>query len=190
MTFSDASAKGNMQVASHEAIQLQGRTVAGESMQLASESLTVESEQVSAKFVDVASAEVRVNEGSALYATDSLSLTGGNLNNLGEVAGKNVSIELEGKLENHGDLLADHAISVSAEDVVKVVDHINEEGITVLFVEEYTDQSSVQSIVDETGVDIQILYTMEMAPTDSSDDYLSLMNKNFDSLEAGMSCSA
>ena len=78
----------------------------------------------------------------------------------------------------------------SAEDVVKVVDHIGEEGITVLFVEEYTDQSSVQSIVDETGVDIQILYTMEMAPTDSSDDYLSLMNKNFESLEAGMSCSA
>ena len=78
----------------------------------------------------------------------------------------------------------------SAEDVVKVVDHIGEEGITVLFVEEYTDQASVQSIVDETGVDIQILYTMEMAPTDSSDDYLSLMNKNFDSLEAGMTCSA
>ena len=78
----------------------------------------------------------------------------------------------------------------SAEDVVKVVEHIQEEGITVLFVEEYTDQSSVQSIVDETGVSIEILYTMEMAPTDSSDDYLSMMNKNFESLEAGMSCSA
>ena len=78
----------------------------------------------------------------------------------------------------------------SAEDVVKVVEHIEEEGITVLFVEEYTDQSSVQSIVDQTGVSIQILYTMEMAPSDSSDDYLSMMNKNFESLEAGMSCSA
>tara|TARA_B100000003_G_scaffold145703_1_gene130969 strand:- start:204 stop:1607 length:1404 start_codon:yes stop_codon:yes gene_type:complete len=78
----------------------------------------------------------------------------------------------------------------SAEDVVKVVEHIDEEGITVLFVEEYTDQSSVQSIVDQTGVSIQILYTMEMAPSDSSDDYLSMMNKNFESLEAGMSCSA
>ena len=78
----------------------------------------------------------------------------------------------------------------SAEDVVKVVDRIEEDGITVLFVEEYTDQSSVQSIVDQTGVDIQILYTMEMAPSDSSDDYLSMMNKNFDSLEAGMTCSA
>ena len=78
----------------------------------------------------------------------------------------------------------------SAEDVIKVVDRIEEDGITVLFVEEYTDQSSVQSIVDETGVSIQILYTMEMAPSDSSDDYLSMMNKNFESLEAGMSCSA
>ena len=78
----------------------------------------------------------------------------------------------------------------SAEDVVEVVDHIHEEGITVLFVEEYTDQSSVQSIVDETGVSIETLYTMEMAPIDDTDDYLSLMNKNFDSLEAGMSCSA
>ncbi len=78
----------------------------------------------------------------------------------------------------------------SAEDVVKVVEHIEEEGITVLFVEEYTDQSSVQSIVDQTGVSIQILYTMEMAPMDSSEDYLSLMNKNFESLEAGISCSA
>jgi len=78
----------------------------------------------------------------------------------------------------------------SAEDVVEVVEHIEENGITVLFVEEYTDQSSVQSIVDQTGVSIQILYTMEMAPSDSSDDYLSMMNKNFESLEAGMTCSA
>ena len=78
----------------------------------------------------------------------------------------------------------------SAEDVVKVVDRIKEDSINVLFVEEYTDQSSVQSIVDETDVDIQILYTMEMAPSDPSDDYLSMMNKNFDSLEAGMACSA
>ena len=78
----------------------------------------------------------------------------------------------------------------SAEDVVKVVEHIQEEGITVLFVEEYTDKSSIQSIVDETGVSIQILHTMEMAPLDSSDDYLSMMNKNFENLEAGMSCSA
>ena len=44
----------------------------------------------------------------------------------------------------------------SPEDVAKVVEHINEEGITVLYVEEYTDQTSVQSLVDETGVSVEI----------------------------------
>ena len=78
----------------------------------------------------------------------------------------------------------------SPENVAEVIEHIEEEGITVLFVEEYTDQSAVQSIVDESGVVIKTLYTMEMAPMDPSDDYLSLMNKNYDSLEEGMSCSA
>ena len=57
-----------------------------------------------------------------------------------------------------------------------------------MFVEEYTDQSSVQSIVDETGVEIKILYTMEMAPSDSSDDYLSMMTKNLDNLVSGIGC--
>jgi zinc transport system substrate-binding protein len=76
----------------------------------------------------------------------------------------------------------------SPEDVAKVVNFINEEEISVLFVEEYTDQSSVQSIVDETGVEIKILYTMEMAPSDSSDDYVSLMTKNIDNLASGMGC--
>ena len=76
----------------------------------------------------------------------------------------------------------------SPEDVAKVVDFIKEEGITVLFVEEYTDQSSVQSIVDETGVEIKILYTMEMAPSDSTDDYLSMMTKNLENLVSGIGC--
>lgn len=76
----------------------------------------------------------------------------------------------------------------SPEDVAKVVDFINEEGITVLFVEEYTDQSSVQSIVDETGVSIQILYTMEMAPSDTDDTYMTMMTKNLENLVAGIGC--
>jgi ABC-type Zn uptake system ZnuABC Zn-binding protein ZnuA len=83
-----------------------------------------------------------------------------------------------------------HVTSSPYKFTVFSVDRIEEDGITVLFVEEYTDQASVQSIVDQTGVSIQILYTMEMAPSDSSDDYLSMMNKNFESLEAGMTCSA
>ena len=76
----------------------------------------------------------------------------------------------------------------SPEDIANVVAHINEEGLTVLFVEEYTSASSVGSIVQDTGVTVQYLYTMEMAPIDSSDDYLSLMNKNLNNLVAGMGC--
>jgi ABC-type Zn uptake system ZnuABC Zn-binding protein ZnuA len=76
----------------------------------------------------------------------------------------------------------------SPEDIAMVVEHIKKEGITVLFVEEYTDQSSVQSIVEETGVSIKILYTMEMAPSDSDDDYMSMMKKNLDNLVSGIGC--
>ena len=76
----------------------------------------------------------------------------------------------------------------SPEDVAEVVEFIKEEGITVLFVEEYTDQSAVQSIVDETGVIIKTLYTMEMAPSDANDDYMTMMNKNLDNLIAGIGC--
>ena len=76
----------------------------------------------------------------------------------------------------------------SPQDIANVVEHINEEGITVLFVEEYTDQTAVDSIVQETGVTIEILYTMEMSPSDANDDYMSMMNKNLDNLVDGIGC--
>ena len=76
----------------------------------------------------------------------------------------------------------------SPQDIAKVVEHINEEGITVLFVEEYTDQTAVASIVQETGVTIEILYTMEMSPSDTNDDYMSMMNKNLDNMVEGIGC--
>ena len=85
----------------------------------------------------------------------------------------------------------------TAEDIAKVVEKIKEKSITVLFIEEYTDASGVNSIVDETGVQVLYLYTMEMAPTDgsdgqsdSSDDYLSLMHKNLENLKLGLGCTA
>ena len=40
----------------------------------------------------------------------------------------------------------------SPQDIANVVEHINEEGITVLFVEEYTDQTAVDSIVQELSL--------------------------------------
>ena len=83
----------------------------------------------------------------------------------------------------------------SAADIVEVVEQIEEDGITIFYIEEYTDESAVDSIREQTksstlpnGVEIQILYTMELQPKDSSDDYLSLMEKNLDALKSGLGC--
>ena len=77
----------------------------------------------------------------------------------------------------------------SAADIAEVVEKIEEDEISVLFVEEYTDETAVNSIVEQTnGVSVEVLYTMELPPKDSSDDYLSLMEKNLDSLKAGLGC--
>ncbi len=76
----------------------------------------------------------------------------------------------------------------SAADIAEVVEQIKEKNITVLYVEEYTDTSSVDSIAQQTGVTIEILYTMELPPKNSEDNYLTLMSKNLDSLVTGMGC--
>ena len=76
----------------------------------------------------------------------------------------------------------------SAADIAEVVEQIEEKNITVLYVEEYTDTSSVDVIVEQTGVTIEILYTMELPPKDNEDTYLTLMDKNLQSLVTGMGC--
>ena len=74
------------------------------------------------------------------------------------------------------------------DEEIEVVEQIEEKNLTVLYVEEYTSTSSVDSIVEQTGVTIKILYTMELPPKDSEDTYLTLMNKNLNSLVEGMGC--
>ena len=90
------------------------------------------------------------------------------------------------------DIMTVHGLDPEGEpspaEVAEVIDHIKEEGITVLYVEEFTDQTAVQSIVEETGVQIKILYTMEMRPSDSDDDYISMMNKNVQNMISGIGC--
>ena len=83
----------------------------------------------------------------------------------------------------------------SAEDIAEVVERVIEDDITVLFVEEYTDQSAVASLVEQTvsddmpeGLTVLTLYTMELAPMDSEDDYISLMTKNLENLKTGLGC--
>ena len=84
----------------------------------------------------------------------------------------------------------------SVEDIAEVVEEIKEKGLTVIFVEEYTNTDSLDSLRQDTvsdtlpdGVDIKILYTMEMPPKDENDNYLTLMQKNLESLKSGLQCS-
>ena len=83
----------------------------------------------------------------------------------------------------------------SAEDIAEVIEEIEEQDITVLFIEEYTDADAVSSIVSQTvsddlpnGVSVEYLYTMEMPPMDSTQNYLSLMQSNLDNLKSGLGC--
>ena len=83
----------------------------------------------------------------------------------------------------------------SASDIAEAVEEINEDGITVLFIEEYTSVSAVDRIVELTvsealpsGIGVEYLYTMEMSPKDSTDDYISLMRKSLESLSDGLGC--
>jgi len=76
----------------------------------------------------------------------------------------------------------------TAENIAEVVEKITEDEISVFYVEEYTDLSSVDSIVSQTGVTVLYLYTMEMPPSTDGEDYLSLMQKNLDNLVTGLGC--
>ena len=59
-----------------------------------------------------------------------------------------------------------------------------------MYIEEYTLKSAVDSIVQATNVEVHYLYTMEMSPSDSSDTYLTMMDKNLENLKTGMGCTA
>jgi len=76
----------------------------------------------------------------------------------------------------------------SPQDIVNVINHIKENDISVLFVEEYTNENAVNSIVEDTSISVQKLYTMEMAPIDTNDNYISMMNKNLNNLVNGIGC--
>ena len=78
----------------------------------------------------------------------------------------------------------------SVADITEVINKINEDQINVLYIEEFTQPSAVDSIVEATGVEVLYLYTMEMAPSDDDDNYLTMMNKNLENLKTGMGCTA
>ena len=84
----------------------------------------------------------------------------------------------------------------SPETVAEVLERVEEDGITVIYVEEYSPNGALDSLIQQTvsddlpnGLAILTLYTMEVGPSDASgDDYLSLMGKNLENLKTGLGC--
>ena len=84
----------------------------------------------------------------------------------------------------------------SPETVAEVLERVEEDGITAIYVEEYAANGALDSLIQQTvsddlpnGLAILTLYTMEMAPSDASgEDYLSLMGKNLENLKTGLGC--
>ena len=79
--------------------------------------------------------------------------------------------------------------------VAEVLERVEEDGIIAIFVEEYSAEGQLDSLIAQTvsddlpnGLEILTLHTMEMAPSDSSDDYVSLMGENLENLKAGLGC--
>ncbi|MEC8779821.1 MAG: zinc ABC transporter substrate-binding protein, partial [Candidatus Thermoplasmatota archaeon] len=77
----------------------------------------------------------------------------------------------------------------SAADIEEVVEKIEDKELKYFYIEEYTNEDSVDSLIEQvSGVEVLILYTMEMAPKSSEDNYLTLMQKNLDNLQLGLQC--
>ena len=83
----------------------------------------------------------------------------------------------------------------SPENVADVLESVEEDGIKAIFVEEYTANDALDSLIQQTvsdelpdGLAILTLYTMEIAPMDSDENYMTMMTKNLDHLMAGMGC--
>jgi ABC-type Zn uptake system ZnuABC Zn-binding protein ZnuA len=83
----------------------------------------------------------------------------------------------------------------SPEAVAEVLERVEEDGITAIYVEEYTPNGALDSLIQQTvsddlpnGLAVLTLYTMETTPSDSSDNYITLMTKNLDNLKVGLGC--
>ena len=83
----------------------------------------------------------------------------------------------------------------SAEAIAEVLERVEDDGIIAIYVEEYTADNALASLVQETvsddlpqGIAVLTLNTLEMAPADSSESYITLMTENLENLKLGLSC--
>lgn len=74
--------------------------------------------------------------------------------------------------------------------MAEIIDYINKKNIKTIFFEDINNTKVVDSISKETGVEIEVLYTLEYLTDEQAsngDDYFSVMRQNLDSLINGLS---
>ena len=83
----------------------------------------------------------------------------------------------------------------SPEAIAEVLERVENDGIIAIYVEEYTADNALASLVQETvsddlpeGIDVLTLNTLEMAPADASENYITLMTENLENLKLGLAC--
>ena len=79
--------------------------------------------------------------------------------------------------------------------LAEVLERVENDGIIAIYVEEYTADNALASLVQETvsddlpeGIDVLTLNTLEMAPADASENYITLMTENLENLKLGLAC--
>ena len=79
--------------------------------------------------------------------------------------------------------------------VAEVLERVRDDGVTAIYVEEYTPNGALDSLIQDTksddlpnGIEVLTLHTLEMAPADSSDNYITLMTENLENLKIGLAC--
>ena len=83
----------------------------------------------------------------------------------------------------------------SPEAIAEVLERVENDGIIAIYVEEYTADNALASLIQETvsddlpeGIDVLTLNTLEMAPADASENYITLMTENLENLKLGLAC--
>lgn len=72
--------------------------------------------------------------------------------------------------------------------VADIISDIEDQGHTILFIEENTNPASLQAIVDTTGVELVALNTIEVTP--EIGNYFSAMRENLAGLQEALGCPA
>ena len=79
--------------------------------------------------------------------------------------------------------------------VADVLERVRDDGVTAIYVEEYTPNGALDSLIQDTksadlpnGIEVLTLHTLEMAPADSNDNYITLMTENLENLKTGLAC--